>query len=249
MISESEYDRIAAESKKSLAVLTSARGLLMAAGMSETDIEEIIVNGQVSNQILLRAPDNGIVVERKAQLGELLEKGNAFALLADPNSMWIEASLSEEQIRQVKEGQVLTFTSDGRGLNRVGAKIIWVSRHLDTHTRTGIVRAKLLESPGKFQAGEFGHVQISTNGEAGVTLVPKDAVQWEGCCSVVFVKETDSRFRPRKVQFSEGTGPYYQITNGVKPGEDVVVDGAFLLKTELKKTSLGAGCCGIEPAG
>ncbi|HEX2896482.1 MAG TPA: efflux RND transporter periplasmic adaptor subunit, partial [candidate division Zixibacteria bacterium] len=191
----------------------------------------------------------GIVVERKAQIGQLLEKGNAFALLADPNSMWIEASLSEEQIRHVKVGQLLTFTSDGKGLNRVGAKIIWVSKHLDTHTRTGIVRAKLLDSPGKFQSGEFGHVQIATNGESGVTLVPKDAVQWEGCCSVVFVKETDSRFRPRKVQFTEGTGPYYQVTSGVKPGEEVVVDGAFLLKTELKKTSLGAGCCGIEPAG
>jgi len=249
MISESEYDRQVSESKKALAELTSHRGLLLAAGLQEIDIDEIIKNGIVSNQILLRAPEKGLVVERKAQLGELLEEGNAYALLADPNSMWIEAQLSEEEIRNVRKGQMLTFTSDGRGLNRVGGKIIWVSRSLDPHTRTGIVRASVIGHSQSFQAGEFGHVTISSNENIAVTLVPKDAVQWEGCCNVVFVKETEQRYRPRKVQLAEGNGPYYQIISGLKPGEDVVVDGAFLLKTELKKSSIGAGCCGIEPAG
>ena len=60
---------------------------------------------------------------------------------------------------------------------------------------------------------------------------------------------TDDRFRPRKVRLLDGAGPYYQVTDGVKPGEQVVVDGSFLLKTELKKTSIGAGCCGLEPVG
>jgi multidrug efflux pump subunit AcrA (membrane-fusion protein) len=66
---------------------------------------------------------------------------------------------------------------------------------------------------------------------------------------VVFVRETDARYHPRKVELIESNGPYYQITGGLKPGEEVVVNGAFLLKTELKKSSIGAGCCGIEPAG
>ncbi len=249
MISDSEYDRQISESKKALAELTSRRGLLLAAGMTEKDIDWIIETGQVSNELPLRAPEKGIVVERKAQLGELLGEGNAYAMLADPNSMWIEASLSEEQIRHVSKGQKLTFTSDGQGLNRVGAKIIWVSRNLDSHSRTGIVRASVIGASQHFQAGEFGHVTISTNENSMVTLVPKDAVQWEGCCNVVFVKETEQRYRPKKVQVAEGSGPYYQIISGLKPGEEVVVDGAFLLKTELKKSSIGAGCCGIEPAG
>ena len=80
-------------------------------------------------------------------------------------------------------------------------------------------------------------------------MVPKDAVQWEGCCNVVFVKETIDRYRPRKVVIEDGEGPYYQVVDGLLQGEEVVVDGAFLLKTELKKSSIGAGCCGIEPAG
>jgi len=249
LVSQSEYDRQLSDSKRHLAELTSARGQLSSAGMSAGDIDEIISGGVVSNQILLRAPDKGIVVERKAQLGELLSAGNAFAVLADPNSMWIEASVSEEQIRNISVGQMLTFTSDGQGLNRIGGKVIWVARHLDAHTRTGIVRAEIVGDAGRFQSGEFGHVKFASQVETDVTLVPKDAVQWEGCCNVVFVKESQSRYRPRKVSLAEGNGPFYQILNGVKPGEEVVVDGAFLLKTELKKSSIGAGCCGLEPAG
>jgi len=249
LISESEYDRAVSHSKKIQAELTSARGLLLAAGMNEEDISQLIETGLVSNELFLHAPESGIIVERKAQLGEMLEAGIAYAMLADPNAMWIEASLSEEQIRQVSKGQSLTFTSDGKGLNRVGGKIIWVSKNLDPHTRTGIVRAVVIGKSQKFQAGEFGHVTISTYENTAVTLVPKDAVQWEGCCNVVFVKESDQRYRPTKVQLAEGNGPYYQIVSGLNPGDEVVVDGAFLLKTELKKSSIGAGCCEVERAG
>lgn len=249
LVSESEYDRQLAATKKSQADLTSARGLLLSAGMNENDISQIMETGIVKNEFKLHSPEKGIMVERKAQLGELLDEGSSYAILADPNSMWIEALLSEEQIRNISEGQKLTFTSDGRGLNQIGGKIIWVSRYLDPHTRTGIVRASVIGSSSAFQSGEFGHVTIAVTENTDVTLVPKDAVQWEGCCNVVFVKESDARYRPRKVRLVEGSGSYYQVIDGLEPGEEVVVHGAFLLKTELKKSSIGAGCCGIEPAG
>ena len=82
-----------------------------------------------------------------------------------------------------------------------------------------------------------------------MALVSKEAVQWEGCCNVVFVREAVDRYRPRKVQLLDGNGAYYQVTEGLRPGEEVVVNGAFLLKTELKKSSIGTGCCGLEPVG
>ena len=163
--------------------------------------------------------------------------------------MWIEARLTEEQLRQVEVGQSLVFACDGAGLGRVGAEIIWVSRFLDPHSRTGTVRASVVDPHHGLQAGEFGRVAIALGDAESVTLVPKDAVQWEGCCNVVFVKESPLRYRPRKVALRAGEGGYYKLAGGVHPGDEVVVEGAFLLKTELKKASLGAGCCGLEPTG
>jgi cobalt-zinc-cadmium efflux system membrane fusion protein len=249
LISEADYDRQKAMTEKARADLTGARGLLTAAGMNDHDINDVLDNGTVSSQLLLRASESGKLVERIAKIGELLVEGSAYALLADPSSMWIEARLPEQQLRYVNIGDKLTFTSDGRGLNQVGAEVIWVAQFLDPHTRTGIVRASIIDPSHNLQAGEFGRVRIQSTHESEVTLVLKDAVQWEGCCNVVFVKETNSRYRPRKIELVESSGPYYQVTRGLTPGEEIVVEGAFLLKTELKKTSIGAGCCDIEPAG
>jgi len=249
LISQSDYDQVIALGEQARAEFESHRGLLMAAGLSHNDVDRILAEHRISNEFSLRAPVDGLVIERIAQVGELLNAGSSFARMADPKAMWIEARLTEEQLRQVRIGHTLTFSSDGYGMNRVGAKVIWVSRFLDPHTRTGTLRARVVDPQHRLRAGEFGRATIVDAQDETVTLVPKDAVQWEGCCNVVFVEETIGRYRPRKVEFIRGSGPYYQVTSGVSAGENIVINGAFLLKTELKKTSLGAGCCGLEPTG
>ncbi len=249
LISEADFERQASATEQARAEYASARGMLLSAGLAYSDIDEIIEHGSLSNQFVLRAPSSGLAVERMAQIGELLEAGRAFATVADPRSMWIEARLTEEQMHDVDLGQELTFSSDGRGLNRVGSEIIWVSRFLDPHTRTGTVRAKVLDPDHRLRAGEFGRARILRKDRGNISLVPKDAVQWEGCCNVVFVRDAPDRYRPRRVTLLDASGPYYQVSGGVMPGQEVVVDGAFLLKTELKKSSIGAGCCGLDPVG
>lgn len=249
LISDADYERQQALGEQAQAEYIAARGLLAAAGLSMDDTDEIIKHSRVSNSFALRAPTDGMMVDRMAQLGELIDAGGAFALLADPSSMWIEARLTEEHLRKVEVGQSLVFSSDGRGLDRVGARIIWVSRFLDQHSRTGTVRAAVVDPQHDLQAGQFGRAMIQQQGFESVMLVPKDAVQWEGCCNVVFVREAELRYRPRKVELLDRVGPFYQVTGDVRPGDEIVVDGAFLLKTELKKTSLGTGCCGLEPTG
>lgn len=249
LVSIADYDQVEARAQTADAELASVRGLLLAAGLGSADIERIISTGKISSEFTLRSRSQGLLVERVAQLGDLQEAGKALAVLADPKTMWVEAQLSESQLHEVVLGQPLLFTSDGYALNQVAGRVIWISNFLDPRTRTGTVRAELVDGHQLVRAGELGRVRISrpTAGEA--TLVPKDAVQWEGCCNVVFVKESALRYRPRKVVFDRGQGPFYQVLEGIHRGDEVVVEGAFLLKTELKKSSIGAGCCGLEPIG
>ena len=124
--------------------------------------------------------------------------------------LWIEARLTEQQMREVEIGHQLTFSSDGRGDESGRRRIIWVSRFLDPHSRTGTVRARVLDGNHNLHAGEFGRVRILGRKQDAAALVPKDAVQWEGCCNVVFVKESVDRFRPRKVHLIASDGPYYR---------------------------------------
>jgi len=248
-VSDSDFERQIALTKRAQAEYVSVRGLLLSSGISDKDIDDLLGSSIVSNEFVLRAPASGLIAERIAQVGELLEDGQALAIQTNPASLWIEAHLTEDQMNEVVVGQDLFFASDGRALNRVKGTIIWVSPYLDEHTRTGIARARVANKTQDLRAGEFGRVTIFETMGTESILVPKDAVQWEGCCNVVFVRESIDRFRPRKVQLVDGPGSYYQVTQGLFPGEEVVVNGSFLLKTELKKSSIGAGCCGIEPNG
>ena len=82
-------------------------------------------------------------------------------------------------------------------------------------------------------------------------MVPSEAVHWEGCCHVVFVRDKgyfDSKdspkvFHVRTVRLGAGAGRLTEIVAGVLPGEVVATKGSDVLRAELLKNNLGEGCC------
>jgi len=93
----------------------------------------------------------------------------------------------------------------------------------------------------------FGKAIVSIKDKTPSLVVPKSAVQWEGCCNVVFVKINDYLFEPRKISIDYETDKHYVVSGNIQTGETVVTTGSFLLKTEILKGSIGAGCCPAEP--
>ncbi|MCM2271931.1 MAG: efflux RND transporter periplasmic adaptor subunit [candidate division Zixibacteria bacterium] len=246
LLSQSEYEKLEADFRAAEAIFAGVRGLLLTAGFAATDCDDLLASKQVSQRYTLRATSNGLLVERRAPVGELLEAGRPLAMIGDPSEVWIEAQVRERDLAEIHEGQAVEFSIDGNAVERVAGKVIWVAQYLDPKTRTGTVRAKLLSAPGGVKANLFGRAKIYTDDDNTLAVVSRDAVQWEGCCNVVFVQEAVDRYRPRKVSIARGDNDHYRVLSGVAPGEMVVVDGSYLLKTELKKGSIGAGCCGLE---
>ncbi len=72
--------------------------------------------------------------------------------------------------------------------------------------------------------------------------VPTEALQWEGCCHIVFVRLTDTIYQTRKVNLGSRNGPYAEVIAGLLPGEVVATAGSNVLKSEILKSQLGAGC-------
>ena len=90
---------------------------------------------------------------------------------------------------------------------------------------------------------QYVRAAIEAGGQDDALLVPVGAVQWEGCCNVVFVQESPDRYIPKKVNVVFPSGEYYAV-RGLESGARIVSKGSYLLKTELMKSSIGAGCCG-----
>lgn len=246
LISAAELEQAAAAAVEAQSHLQGANGLLRAAGLSDEDISALEEKQEITSRWFLRAPVDGYLLERKAPLGELLAAGTGLALVGDPSALWIEAHVREHDLPKFRAGQQVEFNVDGGALGRASGRVFWASQYVDPETRTGTVRAKLEGKAAAMRAHRFGKLLLHESDSADAVAVPMDAVQWEGCCNVVFVQETIDRYRPRKVTIERGSRGYYNVTSGVQTGEMVVVRGSYLLKTELKKSSLGAGCCGID---
>lgn len=122
-------------------------------------------------------------------------------------------------------------------------EIAWIAASVDPTTRTLKARANLENDGGMLKAHMFGKANIVAADAKPSMLVPRESVQWDGCCNLVFVRQTDSAFQPFKVRLGADLGERVVVLEGLREGDEVVTSGAFLLRTQLLKDSIGAGCC------
>ncbi|HEB53474.1 MAG TPA: efflux RND transporter periplasmic adaptor subunit [bacterium] len=239
------------ESRIALAV---AEQKLRNLGLGDEKIEQVMAAGDTSTRLELVAPFDGVVVELRAVVGQPAssQPGNregALISIADTSRIWVLADVEQSEVSRVAVGQDLLLNLDGSfGLTFAG-KVTWISTEVDRRTRTVKVRAEIENGDGQLRAGMYGRVRIVTRAGEPALLVPKAAVQWEGCCNVAFVQRSRTEFAPRKLHLGYDTGDYYEVLSGLDEGDRVVTRGSFLLKTELKKSSIGAGCCEVEHLG
>jgi cobalt-zinc-cadmium efflux system membrane fusion protein len=235
-----------AESRISLA---RARQQLRALGLTASQVSVVEETGDTSALLELRAPFAGIVVERHAVLGEVVAPTEPLIEIADTRSMWAMADLSEGDLGTARVGDDAILRISGLEGESFAGTVTWVSTKMDPKTRTIKARAEVANPDGLLRAHMFGTVEIRGKpGDPKSVTVPRDAVQWEGCCNVVFVREgtDDLVWHPRKVQLGAAAGGRCEVLSGLKAGEEVATTGSFLLKTELMKGAIGAGCCEVD---
>ncbi len=216
-------------------------------GLSDAQIEDVSRRQDTSSLLPLLAPFPGVVVERSAVAGEVVDTQKPLLNIADVSQMWAMLDIYESDVPKVRNGQSVVFEAEGLPGEQRGGRVTWISSHVDRRTRTLKVRAEIANPDGLLRSGMFGKAIITVRGNEAALFVPKESVQWEGCCNVVFVKRSEVVFEPSKVQLGYETDRFFVVERGVSEGDEIVTTGSFLLKTEILKGSIGAGCCEVEP--
>ncbi|MDX2199472.1 MAG: efflux RND transporter periplasmic adaptor subunit [Phycisphaerae bacterium] len=244
-----QKDQFAAERALQIARsgLDGAKRRLQILGLQD---EQIVSLGAESGGSLsryeLRSPAAGRIVERSVVAGEAVEDSHALFVIADTSRLWLLASVYERDLPALRENQPVLFTVDDLTGHSSQGRLSWISSQVDDKTRLIPVRAELDNADGLLRARMFGRARIVLRDNADVLSVPVDSVQTDGCCQLVFVRETDDVFTPRKLWLGASGGGYVEVLRGLREGEAIVTAGSFLMKTEILKGSIGAGCCEVE---
>ena len=194
----------------------------------------------------LTSPIDGVVVTRSVTIGQYVEPADVLFEVADASVLWAEIDVPERELVLVRPGQPVSVTVDGIPDRTFTGTLSWVAPSIDPRTRTAVARAPLENPEGLLRANQLGEARIDVGVDRVAVVVPRVAVQSAGGVDLVFVQLAVDEYETRRVRRSGGTLDQVVLTSGVKPGEQVVTTGAFLLKTETLKDSIGAGCCDVE---
>lgn len=195
-----------------------------------------------ANLIPVAAPLDGVVTARDVVAGEVVDTARALFTIVDTRRMWVLLDVRSEDSRRIAIGQPVRFEPDGARDEPVLGRLSWISTAVDEKTRTLRVRAEVDNAKGALRASTFGAGRIVVRENPQAVVVPEEALQWEGCSNVVFVRLADDIFQTRKVKLGTRSGGFAEALAGVAAGEVVVTVGSHVLKSEVLKASMGAGC-------
>lgn len=213
-------------------------------GFDDARLGRILQDDETSSTMNVVSPLGGTVVARHAVRGEPVRAESQVFAVTDTGVLWLWVDVYEPDVAAVKVGQAVAFRVSG-GDETFEGRVNWVGTEVNPQTRTTRVRAELANPGGKLRANQFGQAEVRVGEEHRAVVVPKVAVQRKGDVDVVFLPEGEgSTYRPQRVVARPaGRGDVLEVAWGLRPGQRVVTKGAFLLKTEIMKGAIGAGCC------
>ncbi|HEV8335698.1 MAG TPA: efflux RND transporter periplasmic adaptor subunit [Candidatus Polarisedimenticolia bacterium] len=235
-MSRAEVEARKAEAEATEAEAGAARQDLARLGLNP----DSVTDSDSPSQFSVPSPLAGVVLERAISPGLLVEKDAALFTIADLSRVWAVADVYEKDLGQIQEEGDVEVATDAYPGEVFTGRIALIEPALDESSRTAHVRIVLDNRSGKLRPGLFVTVAVPLRGasEIEATAVPAGAVQKISSLPVVFVQVQPGRFELRPVETGREAHGMIEIRHGLHEGEQVVAEGAFVLKSELLKGTI-----------
>jgi len=206
----------------------SADHLHILAGSLDTGISTFVIT----------APFSGVVIEKDAVMGELSKPEGKLFTIADLSTVWIEADVSEKDLGKLAIGSPATVTVSSFPDELFKGKVSYISSIFDKQTRTVKARIELPNPDSKLRIDMFARAMVDLTSSREALILPQEAVLLVQGQSTVYI-QSDNGFEARPVEVGEQLNKGVVITSGLKPGEQVVISGAYTLKSRQLKSQIG----------
>ena len=194
----------------------------------------IEAGGGVSGSVTMRAPLNGVVVEKPAVAGQAVDETKPLLTIADLSHVWIEAAVPADSLGQVGAGMAAKI-SVGTQPGEIDGTVAFVGPVLGETTRMATARIVLPNRDARLRPGMLASVDLMGPQAQVPVTVSGDAIQTIHEHSVVFVR-TKAGFTLRDVVPGRSDGKRIEIVRGLAAADVVAAGGSFLLKADLGKS-------------
>lgn len=209
------------------------------------------------------APIGGVTSAEVRSEGSLVQTGDGSLLtrISQLDPIYVKFSLSDNDVLRAQklaaEGKlrlpagnrytVSVKLPDGTQYGRDGV-IDYADRVVDPATGTAAARATFANPQGQLRPGQFVRVQLKGATRLGALVVPQQAVLSSQQGKMVWVVGQDGTAQPRPLQLGEATPAGFIVENGLKAGEQVIVDNLIKLRPGAKVVPQAAKPAASAPA-
>ena len=217
-----------------LEILSGALGQMVNTG----DVLAVIKT-PAGGELKAVTPYRGIVTAVHASEGDQVNEMTFLFTLTEVDPLWGVLDIPERGLEQVKTGQKVEIKTAAYPRATFKGTIAFISPEIDSVSRTVKARVAIENPGGLLKFGMFIDATVRTGAYFQGIALRSDAVQNGPAGAFVFVKTGSTEFKPRAVELGREKDGLVEITKGVASGESVVVENAYLLKSEMMKSQMG----------
>ena len=204
-------------------------------------------NGDFAD-LVLRAPQAGTIIAQDISTGKIVKTTESLYTIANLSNLWVWCDVYEKDLavlhEQFAKGEPL------RAVVRVKAfradefegVVDLVGNLMDEHTRTVKIRVQVKNPGNKLRPGMFADVEVMIPGEGRMAAVPRTAIMSDAGKNFVFQHWKEDLWIRRDVTVGSIHGDFAEILGGIAKGTTIATGGAFMLKSDILREKMGAGC-------
>lgn len=234
VIGQAELQRRAADLRQADAELSAARDQLLVLGMGERAVEELKASVRVNSLSTVVSSIDGTVITRNVTQGQVVQPADPLFVVADLSSVWLVADVPEQRAALLRPGETIVAEVAALPGEQVTGRVALVAASVNDETRTVTVRMDLPNPDRVFKPAMLASAVLKSRVQR-VTAVPARAVVREDNREYVFVQTGPASFGLRQVALGGEHDGYRALIGGLRDGEQVVLDGAFLLNVERQR--------------
>jgi cobalt-zinc-cadmium efflux system membrane fusion protein len=206
----------------------NARQKLEALGASATSAAGL-------NSYEVRAPFDGMVMEKHLSLGEAVKEDASIFTISDLSTVWAEVAVPAKHLNALRVGEKVTVSATAFNVKATGT-VAYVGSLIGEQTRTAKARITLANPDMAWRPGLFVNVEVVSGQTDAPVTIAAEAVQTIENKPTIFLS-VPGGFVAQEVTLGRSDGKVVEVMKGLQAGAPYASTNSFILKSDLGKAS------------